>query len=68
MKQQQVFFIIKAAEHWGDLAELNPTQSVPQQVLHTRGEDQQRREGFFHFFHNSSLFSSVCVIIRIFLV
>jgi hypothetical protein len=48
------FIIIQAAEHWGDLAKLNPTQSLPQQVLHTRGEDQQGREGFFQFFHNSS--------------
>jgi hypothetical protein len=37
-----IFFIIQAAKHWGDLAKLNPTQSLPQQVLHTRGEDQQR--------------------------
>ncbi len=61
------YFIIQATEHWGDLAKLNPTQSLPQQVLHTRGEDQQGREGFLQFFHNSSLFSVVCVI-RIFLV
>ncbi len=31
-------------------------------MLHTRGEDKQGREGFLQFFHNSSLFSVVCVI------
>jgi hypothetical protein len=36
-----IFIIVQATEHWGDMAELNPTQSLPQQVLHTRGEDQQ---------------------------
>ncbi len=63
LEPNKYFFFIKAAEHWGDLAELNPTQPLPQQVLHTRGEDQQGWKGFFStFFQNSSIiFGCSCI-------